>query len=121
MDHSKNLFDIFSRYLSLQMYMQPFITTGEFLYYKELARAYSYEYTPFSLNENYDFKRASLKSNMVVRWEYKPGSTLYFVWTRSFRDYSNNSRFQPGNDLRNLFTNSGTNIIMVKWNYWMNI
>lgn len=111
----------FSRYLSLQMYMQPFLTAGHYQNYKELARAYSYDFTPYPLNENHDFKIASLKSNVVLRWEYRPGSTFYFVWTRSYRDYASNSSFRPGNDMRELFTNTGTNIVMIKWNYWLNI
>ena len=111
----------FTRKMSLQLYLQPFLTTGDYVRYRALARAKSFEFVPYPLQDKYDFRIASVKSNLVFRWEYRPGSTFYFVWTRNFRDSSGDSRFRPYEDLQSLFSRSGNNVILIKWNYWLNI
>jgi hypothetical protein len=112
---------IFNRRASLQFFMQPYITTGQYDNFKELTHAYTYDFNPYTIENNFDFKVSSLKSNLVLRWEYRPGSTLYFVWSRDYREKINNGDFHPVGDLSNLFAQTSNNIVMLKFNYWMTI
>ncbi len=74
----------FTPTLSLQLYAQPFVTTGDYGAIKELARPRSYEFLPYpDFDGNPDFHFRSLHSNLVLRWEFRPGSTLYLVWQQS--------------------------------------
>ena len=73
----------FTPRLGLQTYVQPFVSSAEYRGFKSLARARSYEFEPSSYtNDDLDFTVRSLKGNAVLRWEYRPGSTLYLVWTQ---------------------------------------
>ncbi|MFQ6041683.1 MAG: DUF5916 domain-containing protein, partial [Candidatus Poribacteria bacterium] len=114
----------FTPNLSLQFYMQPFVAVGDYQNIKELARPSSYKFTPYTaLNFNPDFSRRSLRSNLVLRWEYRPGSALFLVWSqnRSKSLDTANPRFEPLDNLRNSFTDEGQNIFLVKLNYWLGI
>jgi hypothetical protein len=66
---------------------------------------------------NPDFNLKSLRGTMVFRWEYHPGSTLYFVWTQNRADYSHPGDLAFGRDLRDLFTAPGDNIFLIKVSY----
>lgn len=113
---------IFSRDLSLEFYLQPFITSGEYRNFKELARPKSFEFAPHAAPEdNPDFRRRSLQSNAVLRWEYRPGSTLYLVWSQSRDHETEMPRFRPWGDLGRSFTDEGSNILLLKLNYWLNL
>ncbi len=57
----------------------------------------------------------------MVRWEYRPGSTLYFVWTTSCSAYSPLGRFDAAGDLRNLCQGRSDNVFAVKVNYWLSL
>ncbi len=69
---------------------------------------------------NPDFSFNELRSNLVARWEYFPGSTLYLVWqhNRSYQD----GIYQPGweSNLDRMFALPATNMFMMKINYWFN-
>lgn len=114
----------FATNLSLQLYLQPFVTVGDYGAIKELARPESYEFVPYTrldLISNPDFSRRSLRGNMVLRWEYQPGSTLFVVWSQS-RSASvdvANPEFRPFDDVTGSFTDEGQNIFLVKLNYWL--
>lgn len=64
----------FTPRLSLQLYLSPFVTTGDYGAVKELARPRSYEFLPYGMEDNRDFKRRALRFNLVLRWEYGPGA-----------------------------------------------
>ena len=49
-----------------------------------------------------DFNIKSLRVNAVGRWEFRPGSTLFLVWTRFGNDRSNPGDFQFGRDVSDL-------------------
>jgi hypothetical protein len=72
----------FTPRLGLQTYVQPFVSSAAYRGIKSLARARSYEFEPSSYTVDQDFTVRSLKGNAVLRWEYRPGSTLYLVWTQ---------------------------------------
>jgi hypothetical protein len=67
---------------------------------------------------NPDFSVQSLRGNAVVRWEYRPGSALFFVWQQQrsgFQQYD--GEFRTGHALREIFTQP-TNVFLVKATYW---
>ena len=61
-----------------------------------------------------DFNFKSLKVNMVLRWEYAAGSTVYVVWTQNRADQQNPGHFDLGRDMRSLLDASGEHILMLK-------
>ncbi|MDB4881733.1 MAG: hypothetical protein JWL95_499 [Gemmatimonadetes bacterium] len=70
--------------------------------------------------DNPSFNRRSLVGNAVYRWEYRPGSTLYVVWTQSRDDELRNvGDFELGRDRSALFATHPDNIFLVKVNYWL--
>ena len=113
---------IFTPDLTLQLYLQPFVAVGDYGNFRELAQPKRYEFTPYSnLSFNPDFRRRSLRSNLVLRWEYRPGSTLFLVWSQSRRDRSADPTLQPWSNLISSFADQGSNLFLVKLSYWMNI
>jgi hypothetical protein len=70
--------------------------------------------------DNPSFNRRSLIGNAVYRWEYRPGSTLYVVWTQSRDDELRNvGDFEFGRDRSALLATHPDNIFLVKVNYWL--
>ncbi|MGE0704209.1 MAG: hypothetical protein AB7P22_09790, partial [Vicinamibacterales bacterium] len=71
----------------------------------------------FTLANN-DFLRRSFRSTIVLRWEWRPGSTLYVVGQQAQED-----RFSAGTaggvDLLRSFTDPGQSLFMVKMSYWL--
>ncbi len=63
----------------------------------------------------------SLRGTVVLRWEYRPGSLLYFVWTQNRADYANPGNLRLGRDLGDLFSAPGDNIFLLKVSYRWNI
>ena len=88
---------------------------------KRLARPKSYEFEPVSIDGNPDFNSKSFRSNVVFRWEYLRGSALYVVWNVANADSSRPGRFDPFRDLRSGFGANGTQVFMVKLNYWLGL
>jgi len=113
----------FTPTLSLQFYVQPFITIGDYTNFKELIEPKSYQFQPYPLNENRDFHRRSLRGNTVLRWEFRPGSTLFLVWSQSREAALASVReadldFRPLHHLGRSFTDEGKSIFLVKCRYW---
>src|SRR5689334_7655849 len=112
--------------LSLQCYAEPFITTGRYFRLREIAnpRAASYDdrYRPYEMStDDASFNIKELHASAVARWEYRPGSTLFLVWTQG-RDQEDRDpgSFLPARDLRNLFAARPDNTFLIKASYWMN-
>lgn len=113
---------LFSRDLSVEVYVQPFISAGRYTHFKALAKPRSYLFADHpGPDKSPDFRNRSLHSNAVLRWEYKPGSTLFIVWSQFRDDESEVGAFRPGHNLRRSFIDEGTNIFLVKLNYWLHI
>jgi hypothetical protein len=66
---------------------------------------------------NFNFR--SLRGNAVLRWEYLPGSTLYFVWQQNRSDTDPIGDFRFGRDRTALFSAHPDNIFLVKASYWI--
>ena len=69
--------------------------------------------------DNPDLNVRSLRGNAVLRWEYRPGSTIFFVWqqqragSRAFGD------FDFGRDANAVFQQRPDNIFVIKASYWI--
>ena len=66
---------------------------------------------------NPNFNVMDFQSNMVFRWEFVPGSTLYLVWSQNRSGYTSEGYFQPGPDLTGLANLQSTNIFLLKLSY----
>jgi hypothetical protein len=132
--------------LTIQYWGQPFVATGEYSEYKHITNSKAealndrYEtYTPeqisynessetYFIDENTDgindysyekpdFNVKEFLSNLVLRWEYMPGSTVYLVWSQTRNNYVNDGTFAFTNDVKNLFNEGANNIFLVKFSY----
>src|SRR5213596_950881 len=111
--------------LTLQVYAQPFVSKGNYSNARELAApraaAYDDRFKPYTgtLQSGFNFKQ--FNSNVVLRWEYRPGSTLFVVWTQGRGDFlgGTGTRSLAG-DFRDLFGLHPENTFLVKASYWLN-
>jgi hypothetical protein len=130
--------------LSFEYYGQPFITAGDYSDFKKItqpdAGTYKERFHTFTTSEisydltsniyniteggnnysiyNPDFNFRQFRSNLVVRWEYRPGSTLYLVWSQGRTSTDINGLFSYGNDVKDLFKKTPQNIFLIKFSYW---
>jgi hypothetical protein len=111
----------FTRDMTLEVYLQPFVAVGDYTNIRRLARPKSFEFEPVTIAEDPDFNTKSVRSNLVFRWEYRRGSTLYLVYNVSNKDESRPGQFSPFRDLRTGFGAAGTQVLMVKFNYWLGL
>jgi hypothetical protein len=105
------------RDLALQLYLQPFVAVGDYTDIRRLARPGSFDFTPVVLVDNPDFNSKSLRGNVVLRWEYVRGSTLFVVWNMSKSNAARPGTFSPLRDLGDAFGGEGPQVFMVKLNY----
>ncbi|HEY1953025.1 MAG TPA: hypothetical protein VGG76_09475, partial [Gemmatimonadaceae bacterium] len=71
----------------------------------------------FSIS-NPDFRTHSLRGNAVMRWEYRPGSALFFVWQQQREDFLPfEGDFRPSRETRLIFGRP-SNVFLVKATYW---
>jgi hypothetical protein len=106
------------RDLTFQFYLQPFVAAGDYTDLRRLARPRSFSFEPVSLPTNPDFNTKSLRSNVVLRWEYLRGSTLYLVYNVATSDASRPGTFSAFRDLGTAFGAEGSHVFMVKASYW---
>jgi hypothetical protein len=110
--------------LSLQFYAQPFVATGDYRRLRSLARPRTMDFVAYADSAalgSLDFAIRSLRGNAVLRWEYRPGSTLFLVWTTSCSAYAPAPSFAPGDDLRHLCQGRSDNVFALKVNYWLSL
>jgi hypothetical protein len=72
----------------------------------------------FSFGER-DFNVRSLRGNAVLRWEYRPGSVLFFVWQQQRDGFDAVGDFDFGRDTGELFRSPARNVFLVKATYWL--
>jgi hypothetical protein len=72
----------------------------------------------FNIN-NPNFNVHSLRGNAVMRWEYRPGSVLFFVWQQQRSGAEANFSFDAGRDVGEIFRDRPTNIFLIKAAYWL--
>lgn len=134
----------FTPHLSLQLYVQPLISAGDYTNYKELKAPGSYDFLIFGEDGstfdpetntadpdgegpaqpieigNPDFNVKSLRGNAVLRWEYLPGSVIYFVWTQTRSEAEQIGDFQFEESMTRMVAAEPDNIFMIKVTYWLN-
>jgi hypothetical protein len=137
----------FTPALTLQLFVQPLIASGQYTQFKEFTRPRTLErsvygvdqgtiayaggvYTvdpdgagpaaPFSFADpNFTFR--SLRGSAVLRWEYLPGSTVYFVWTQTRSASDPFGTLEPSRDIKGLVGPAPENIFLVKFSYWLGL
>lgn len=107
------------RDMTLQVYVQPFVAVGDYDRIRRLARPKSFDFDPATLSYNPDFNSKSLRTNIVWRWEYVRGSTLYVVWNTSASDRTRPGVFSPFQDFGDAFRADGPSVFMIKASYWL--
>lgn len=127
--------------LTLETYLEPFASSGRYRHFGELSaarsrvinlygengtsivanadgsRKVSAGATTFNL-EPTDFNVRSLRSNAVLRWEWRPGSTLFVVWQQDRSADRAVRRVRP-RDIFDTFSAAGDNILALKMSYWI--
>ena len=128
----------FTPNLSLQLYGQPFISAGDYSDFREVvlsedgkrvapASRFGDRFRPVAYAGSPDFNVKQFRSNAVLRWEYRPGSTLFVVWSQGRQDYLSDGSFRLGRDFGRLFgldddhTVPMTNVLLLKVNYWLSL
>lgn len=110
--------------LSIQVYAEPFVSSGAYTGFKELASAtapgYSDRFAPYAYNGSPDFNYKSFRTTNVLRWEYRPGSTLFVVWQQGREDTADSGDLALRRDLGDLFGLPATNVFLVKLAHWFN-
>jgi len=130
----------FTPTMSLQFYGQPLIATGRYSDYRELARprsldfdapspgSWTYDPTTGQFDRDgsgpatpvvRDFNSKSLRGNAVFRWEYRPGSAFYLVWTQQRTDDESIPDFNAGSSFRRLVNADPNNIFLAKVTYYL--
>jgi len=136
--------------LSVQYYGQPFIAAGNYTHFKSVTRprasVHTDQFKTFSAeeivydgeNDQYavdedsdgqedfrfdkpDFNFRQFRSNLVLRWEYRAGSTLFLVWSQGRSNSIEEGRFSYRHDMRELFNVYPDNVFLVKCNYWFSL
>lgn len=104
--------------LSLRAYLQAFAAVGDYKHIKELVPLSSYEFVPFAaLDFNPNFSYRSLKSNVVLRWDYRSGSTFFLIWSRSRNADTDDLEFRPFEAIQKAFSDEGKDVFLVKLSY----
>ena len=110
--------------LSVQVYAQPFVSAGNYTQFKELvngrAARYDDRYAAYAYDSSPDFKVLSFRTTNVMRWEYKPGSTLFVVWQQGREGTGTPNGFRYGQDFGDVFATPSSNALLVKLAYWLN-
>jgi hypothetical protein len=147
----------FTPTISLQLFLEPFISVGDYGAFKELRAPETYDFlvygtdvgsvaqgadgtytvdpdgagpaSTFTVSDR-DFSYRSLLGNAVLRWEWRPGSTLFLVWQQrridSVTGHGLNGGdpwvggFDLGRDAGDMFGAPADDVLMIKVNYWLN-
>ena len=139
----------FSPRMSLQLFVQPLVSSGDFSGYKEFTTPGAFEFAEYGVDRgtivrddqtgtyqvdpdgagggpafsvgdpNFNFR--SLRGNAVFRWEYRPGSTLFVVWQQSRQGIAGVGDFSFSRDFSEVFNAPSTNVIAVKLTYWLGL
>jgi hypothetical protein len=113
---------------TLQVYASPFVSKGTYSDVREIAdpRAseFAARYKPYAdlavAGDPGGFNFQQFRSNVVFRWEYRPGSTLFLVWSQgreSSADSEGTRSFRG--DLGDLFARRADDTFLVKVSYWI--
>ena len=105
--------------LSLQVYAQPFVASGDYHDLHELAAARTRDYVPSSLVISPDFNFRSIRGSAVMRWEFRPGSALYVAWNENRAEEVPLGDFRLSRDFRAIPNAQSHDVFLVKVTYWL--
>jgi hypothetical protein len=136
----------FSPRLALQVYAQPYIASGHYNELKDVdnpgAARYADRFHMLSASEarlvdgayqvgasgarfafdQPDFNFRQLRSTVVLRWEYLPGSNVFAIWSHGqTSDTLDDGRLRFGHDVKALASAASENIVMIKATYWIGL
>ncbi len=106
---------VFTRDLTLQAYVQLFSAEGM---YGAFARMVSPEDVVPYVHDEPPFNALALNSNVVLRWEFLPGSTAYLVWSQRREGDLERFGVSPGEGIGDLFGLPAENVVTLKVSYW---
>jgi len=133
--------------LTLDLYAQPLIVSAAYSRFKEFVRTREmakqiygtdvgtiseadgeYVVDPdgagaapaFSFTDP-DFNFRSLRGNVVLRWEFRPGSTFYLAWTHSRSDQAPTGTLDLGRDIDALVHAPSDDVFLMKLSYWIGL
>ncbi len=130
--------------MNLDIYAEPFAASGHYYDYGELLAPQSRDRLKYGTSgstvttnpdgsqtvtidgasftlRNRDFNTLSYRSNVVLRWEYRAGSTLYLVWQQDRSGTEANGSPVSANDAFRSITAPGSNIFLIKTSFWIPI
>ena len=132
---------VFKPDLTLDVYLEPFAASGRYLGFGELLAPRSRLLLPYGADglpatrlpdgslevaapepftlANRDFNVQSFRSNIVLRWEWRAGSTLYVVWQQDRSDEQRTGEHVGAGDLFGSFSVPGDNIFAIKTTLWV--
>jgi hypothetical protein len=139
----------FTPNLTLELFAQPFVSSGEYGDFKEFDAPRTRRRTVYDAAQiqpvrdaagrdsvylldpdrdpstagfsfrNPDFNVRSLRGNAVLRWEYRPGSTLFLVWQQNRSGGEPFGDFRLGRDAAGVFRSHPDNVFVIKATYWI--
>ena len=68
-----------------------------------------------------NFNFYEFRSNLVVRWEYIPGSTVYLVWSQGRTGDNSMGEFNFREDVESLYSIYPHNVFLIKFSYRISI
>ena len=133
--------------LSLQVFAQPLIASGDFMDFKEFARPRQFNFDVYGRDAgtitqdpasgeytvdpdgagssasftfgNPDFNQRILRGNALLRWEYRPGSVIFVVWQQSRFGFTPLGEFDARRDFEGLWSATPVNVFVLKATYWI--
>jgi hypothetical protein len=106
--------------LNLDFYAEPFAASGHYVEFGELLAARSRDLRPYQEGGTTpDFNVRSFRSNLVLRWEWRPGSTAYVVWQQDRTGAGLIGERAGAGSLWRALSGSGANILAVKASVWI--
>jgi hypothetical protein len=134
--------------MSIQVYAAPFISSGNYTGYREVndprGATFADRFTDYTDDQvfeedeeffvdldgngeadidlgNPNFTFLSFRSNVVLRWEYMLGSTIFLVWQHGREDSTTDGTFPVGQGMSKLFDAPAANMFVVKVTYWLSL
>jgi hypothetical protein len=106
--------------LSFQLYLQPFVASGDYEDYRYLAAARTRDLIPADGEaQAHDFNFRSVRGSAVMRWEFRPGSALFVVWNENRAEVVPVGDFRMGRDLRAIPGAPSHDVLLVKVSWWL--
>ncbi|MBX9927949.1 MAG: carbohydrate binding family 9 domain-containing protein [Gemmatimonadaceae bacterium] len=135
----------FTPRLSLQLFLQPFISSGSFISYKEFLQPNTFTFARYGAGRgtlskangrvtidpdgtggapaftiaDQDYSARALRGNAVVRWEYSPGSTVFVVWQQQRDDEDDVARLNVLPRSVDIFRAAPRNVFLIKYARWV--